>query len=68
MEEKHNFINVILINLGFAEKNEFCVSDDRELFEAVNVAGDSFDVPGDDIESGDIFFGYVVWFVRSINV
>ena len=65
MEEKHNFINVILINLGFAEKDEFCFSDDRELFEAVNVAGDSFDVPGDKIESGEIFIDNVV---RSINV
>ena len=65
MEEKHNFSNVILINLGFAEKNEFCVSDGRELFEAVNVAGDPFDVPSDNIVSGEIFSDYEV---RSINV
>ena len=59
MEEEHHFINVILIDLGFAEKNEVSVIHDREAFQTVNVSGDSFDVPGDDIESG-VFSEYEV--------
>ena len=44
-------VNVILVNLRLAEKDEVCIVDAREVFEAVDVSGDALDVPGDDIES-----------------
>ena len=68
MEIEHYFINVILEDLGLAEKNEVSVSDGREVFEGVNVSGDSFNIPSHYIECEDIIRDFNVRFVRSINI
>ena len=62
MKIEQDLVNVILVNLGLAQKNKVSIDDGREVFEAMNVSGDAFDVPGDDTEST------LIGIDRSINV
>ena len=64
MKIEQDLVNVILVNLGLAQKNKVSIDDGREVFEAMNVSGDAFDVPGDNKES----FETVRVIVRCINI
>ena len=60
----HNFLNVILVDLRLAEENEVNNIVGREVFEVMNISGDTFNVPGDNKKSFKTVKVTIVWCIN----
>ena len=55
LEASHSQVNITLIDLGFADKDEVNPVDAGKVFEVVDISRETFEVPGEDRKRIQVF-------------